>query len=136
GKRHRVRVLTNRWEVSAEDVARMYRYRWKVELFFKFMKQQLGLKKIYSTKPQAVWNQIYLHLIAYMLVEMYRLQLVPASKRGAMIELLRAYLEQPWKSLLEALHRPKSRTSRGRRKKGGRPRKHPKRLKPKRILYW
>ncbi|MBW7477866.1 IS4 family transposase [Paenibacillus oenotherae] len=136
GKRHRVRVLTNRWDVSAEDVSQMYRYRWKVELFFKFMKQQLGLKKMYSAKPQAVWNQIYLHLIAYMLLEHCRQQVKPTYKRGEWIRLLRAYLEQPWATLLKHLQKPKQRTSRGRRKKGGRPRKHPKRLKPKRILYW
>ncbi|WP_143810503.1 IS4 family transposase [Paenibacillus sp. MY03] len=136
GNMHRVRVLTNRWDVSAKDVALMYRYRWKVELFFKFMKQQLGLKKIYSAKPRAVWNQIYLHLIAYMLLEHCRQQVAPTYKRGEWICLLRAYLEQPWSKMLENLQKPKQRTSRGRRKKGGRPRKHPKRLKPKRILYW
>ncbi|MDG0808066.1 transposase [Cohnella rhizosphaerae] len=115
---HRVRALTNRFDVSAEDIAQMYRYRWKVELFFKFMKQQLRLKKLYSTKEQAVWNQIYLNLIAYLLVELWRQGHAPTMDRGEFITLLRAYLRKPMEALLAVLHRPKERTSRGRRKKG------------------
>lgn len=135
GKTHRVRVLTNRWDVSAEEVALMYRYRWKVELFFKFMKQQLNLAKVYSASPNAVWNQMYLNVIAYLLVELWRLRVAPTHERGDWVSLLRTYLDRPWLALLQELEKPKQKTSRGRRKKGGRPRKHPKRLQPQHIVY-
>lgn len=131
----RIRVLTNRWDATAEDIALMYRYRWKVEIFFKSMKQQLHLKKLYSSiTPAAVWNQIYLNLIAYMLLETAREQIAPQQPFGEWISLLRHYLERPWLELMNRLKKPQEKTSRGRRKKGGRPRKHPKVLKPKRIV--
>lgn len=135
GRTKQIRVLTNRFDVCASDVAQMYRYRWKVELFFKFMKQRLTLSHMYSAKQSAVWNQIYLNLIAYLLLDMWRLHVAPASKRGEWISLLRAYWERPWLALLRELQKPKQKTSRGRRKKGGRPRKHPKRLSAQRIVY-
>lgn len=135
GKKHRVRALTNRWDVSAAEVAQMYRYRWKIEIFFKFMKQGLQLKKIYSAKEKAVWNQIYLNLLAYLLVEIWRKTYAATMERGEAMTMLRVYLEQPVEALLAELQRKKERTSRGRRKKGGRPRIHPKKLNPQRILY-
>lgn len=135
GKTHRVRVLTNRWDVSAEEVALMYRYRWQVELFFKFMKQQLNLAKVYNASPHAVWNQIYLNVIAYVLLENWRLRVAPTQQRGDWVSLLRAYLDRPWLALLQELEKPKQKTSRGRRKKGGRPRKHPKKLQAQYIVY-
>jgi hypothetical protein len=136
GKTHRVRALTNRWDLSSADVAQLYRYRWKVELFFKFMKQRLHLKKVYSAKRQAVWNQIYLNLIAYLLCEWCRQCVAPEQKIGRVMAKMKHYLARPWKDFLHALHPDRRRTSKGRRKKGGRPRIHPKRLKSQRLLYY
>jgi len=135
GKKHTVRALTNRMDLSSEDISEIYRYRWKVELFFKFMKQQLQLKKIYSAKEKAVWNQIYLNLIAYLLVEIWRQKYVPKVERRQVMTELRGQLGRSMRAILAKLGRSKERTSRGRRKKGGRPRIHPKRLKRRRILY-
>ena len=41
-------------------VALLYKYRWRVELFFKWMKQHLGIKEFYGTSENAVKIQIYL----------------------------------------------------------------------------
>lgn len=138
GKTHRVRVLTNRWDLQATDVALLYNYRWKVELFFKFMKQQLHLKKIYNSKPTAVWNYIYLNLIAYLICEYQRLHHLPDRRLGEMIAYLKSHLDEIWEALLAALHPIRTRTSKGRQKKAirGRPRIHPRKLKTKRMLYY
>ncbi|MNZ67012.1 Transposase DDE domain protein [compost metagenome] len=135
GKVHRVRVLTNRRDVKAKDVARMYHYRWKVELFFKFMKSNLHLKKIYNNKPQAVWNLIYLNLLAYVLCEEIRYLYAPDLPIGRVRSKMRMYLTHAWSEFLDRLHPLPQRTSKGRRKKGGRPRIHPERLKKLRIIY-
>lgn len=121
----RIRVLTNRWDISAQEVSDIYRYRWKIELFFKWMKQHVQLKKLYNTKPAAVWNQIYLSLIAYALVELIRLSAKPEETCLFVLDRLLIYAdlaEADWKVALQIV---KTRTSLGRRKKKrkGRPRK-------------
>ena len=59
---------TNNFMVSAEDIALLYKYRWRVELFFKWMKQHLRIKEFYGTSENAVQIQIYAALSAYCLV--------------------------------------------------------------------
>ena len=59
---------TNNMELSAEDIAELYRNRWSVELFFKWLKQHLHVKEFYGTSENAVNIQIYSAIIAYCLV--------------------------------------------------------------------
>ena len=59
---------TNNFEVTAEQVALLYKYRWRVELFFKWLKQHLRIKEFYGTSENAVKIQIYAAIIAYCLV--------------------------------------------------------------------
>ena len=59
---------TNNFEVTAEQVALFYKYRWRVELFFKWLKQHLRIKEFYGTSENAVKIQIYAAIIAYCLV--------------------------------------------------------------------
>ena len=59
---------TNNFEVTAEQVALLYKHRWRVELFFKWMKQHLRIKEFYGTSENAVKIQIYAAIIAYCLV--------------------------------------------------------------------
>ena len=66
-KERTYRLITSRWDVTAREIADIYRARWDIELFFKWMKQYLRLAKLYSNKPCAVWNQIYMTLIAHAL---------------------------------------------------------------------
>lgn len=51
-----------------EEVALLYKNRWKVELFFKWMKQHLRIKEFYGTSENAVKIQIYSAIITYCLV--------------------------------------------------------------------
>ena len=59
---------TNNFEVTAEQVALFYKYRWRVELFFKWLKLHLRIKEFYGTSENAVKIQIYAAIIAYCLV--------------------------------------------------------------------
>lgn len=59
---------TNNMSLSAEDIALAYKYRWRVELFFKWIKQHLHVKEFYGTTENAVKIQLYSAIIAYCLV--------------------------------------------------------------------
>ena len=59
---------TNNFGITAEEVALLYKFRWRVELFFKWLKQHLRVKEFYGTSENAVKIQIYAAIIAYCLV--------------------------------------------------------------------
>ncbi|MEZ5198619.1 MAG: transposase [Bacteroidales bacterium] len=60
--------LTNNIELSAEQIALLYKNRWQVELFFKWIKQHLKIKSFWGTSENAVRIQIYTAIITYCLV--------------------------------------------------------------------
>ena len=60
--------LTNNLDASAELISSLYRNRWSVELFFKWIKQHLKIKKFWGTSENAVRIQIYCAIITYCLV--------------------------------------------------------------------
>ncbi|WP_288159761.1 IS4 family transposase [Bacteroides acidifaciens] len=60
--------LTNNLTASAETIAELYRNRWSVELFFKWIKQHLRIKKFWGTSENAVRIQIHCAIITYCLV--------------------------------------------------------------------
>lgn len=130
------RLVTSRWDLSAREIADIYRARWDVELFFKWMKQYLRLAKLYSYKPQAVWNQIYMSLIAHALCVLVKLH--TGTKHGlcTVLKRMRQYMVKSWEKLLGTLFRKPTKTSKGRQKKPkrGRPRIHPKKQKSQKIV--
>jgi len=60
--------LTNNMDLSAKEIALLYKKRWEVEIFFKWMKQHLKIKSFWGTTMNAVKIQIYCAIIAYCLV--------------------------------------------------------------------
>lgn len=60
--------LTNAMQISALQVAELYKNRWQVELFFKWLKQHLKIKKFWGTTENAVRIQIYVAICTYCLV--------------------------------------------------------------------
>lgn len=130
------RLLTNVYDLSAEHICEIYRHRWMIELFFKWIKGHLKLVKLYSCEPEAVWTQMYLALTAYVLVHIVKLMTRTTRTPWQVLQLLRVYMSQSWEAFLQALNRKPSRSSRGRVKKGkrGRPLKRPRKLKPARWI--
>lgn len=130
------RVLTNVNEMSAEQISEIYRHRWMIELFFKWIKQHLQLVKLYSYSPEAIWTQIYLALTAYALVLIVKLETGTKQTIWKVLQLLRLYMFSNWETFLQALFRQPTRASKGRQKKAkrGRPRKHPVKLKGARMI--
>lgn len=60
--------LTNIFHLSAFDIAEIYKERWQIELFFKWIKQHLKMKSFFGTSRNAVLLQIYICLCAYLLL--------------------------------------------------------------------
>jgi hypothetical protein len=64
--------LTNQFMLPALTIAELYRYRWRVEIFFKWIKQHLRIKKFFGTSENAVKTQIWIAISAYVLVAIMR----------------------------------------------------------------
>lgn len=67
--------LTNQFVLPAETIAELYRYRWRVEIFFKWIKQHLRIKKFFGTSENAVKTQIWIAVSIYVLVAIMKKRL-------------------------------------------------------------
>jgi len=67
--------LTNNFAIPAQTVADLYRYRWQVELFFKWIKQHLRIKSFFGTSENAVKGQIWIAISVYVLVAIIKKRL-------------------------------------------------------------
>jgi hypothetical protein len=65
-----LRFVTNNLKASAEEIAALYKQRWQIELFFKWIKQHLKIKHFLGTSENAVRIQIFVALIAYLVLKM------------------------------------------------------------------
>lgn len=67
--------ITNNFEISALQVACLYKYRWSIELFFKWIKQHLKIKTFWGRSINAVRTQVYIAMITYLMVAIVKYQL-------------------------------------------------------------
>lgn len=81
----RLVFLTNNWNLPALTIARLYKRRWQVELFFKWIKQHLRIKAFYGTTPNAVQTQIWIAVCVYVLVAIVKKEL---RLEGSMYQIL------------------------------------------------
>jgi len=74
-KAKRLKFLTNNFVLPALTIAQIYKCRWQVELFFKWIKQHLRIKAFYGTSENAVKTQIWIAISVYVLVAILRKRL-------------------------------------------------------------
>jgi transposase len=74
-KNLRLIFLTNNFRLPALTIAQLYRARWQVELFFRWIKQHLRIKAFYGTSENAVKTQVWVAISVYVLVAIVRKQL-------------------------------------------------------------
>jgi hypothetical protein len=67
--------LTNNFDLPAEVIAQLYKCRWRVELFFKWIKQHLRIKHFFGTNDNAVKAQVWIAICVYVLVAIVRKEL-------------------------------------------------------------
>src|SRR5881409_2574356 len=71
----RFKFLTNNFTLPAVTIAQIYKCRWQVELFFKWIKQHLRIKAFYGTSENAVKTQLWIAISVYVLVAIIRKRL-------------------------------------------------------------
>jgi len=87
-QQRRLVFLTNNFALPPEIIAELYRQRWKIELFFKWIKQHLRIKAFYGTSENAVKTQIWTALCSYLLVAVVRKRLALPLNLYAMLQVL------------------------------------------------
>jgi IS4 transposase len=111
-----VMILTNVFNKSAEEISSIYRSRWKIELFFKWIKQHLQIKHLYGQSPAAVENQIMIALVTYCAIMLLKLL---SGYQGTLLHvtrILKVCLHQAFSTFVQAIHRNNGKSSRGRRR--------------------
>ncbi|ACL19992.1 IS4 family transposase [Desulfitobacterium sp. LBE] len=98
-------ILTNDFNLSAEELGEIYRYRWQIELFFKWLKQHAQIKHFYGTSETAVINQILLALMMYCLLVLLKLEAGYPRDLLTLQRLLIACLFERYEEFLEKLRR-------------------------------
>lgn len=94
-------LITNNFEAQAIDIVRFYRRRWDIEVFFKFLKQELGFSHFISTGVHGIQVMLYLTLIVALLVKIYAItnNMGPRIAKIAIINEIISYQERRIKEL-------------------------------------
>ena len=87
-KQKRLVFLTNNFTLPALTIAELFRCRWKIELFFKWIKQHLRIKAFYGTSENAVKTQIWIAITIYVLVAIIKKQLKLEPSLYSMLQIL------------------------------------------------
>jgi IS4 transposase len=74
-RQQRLVLLTNNFSIPPLTVAALYRYRWQIELFFKWIKQHLRIKSFFGTSDNCVKTQIWIAITVYVLVAIIKKRL-------------------------------------------------------------
>ena len=105
--RKRFKFLTNNFTLPALTIAQIYKARWQVELFFKWIKQHLRIKSFYGASENAVKTQIWIAVSIYVLVAIVRKQLGLEASLYQILQILSVTLFEKT-PILQALQPPNS----------------------------
>jgi len=111
-QQRRLVFLTNNFTLPALTIARLYKCRWQVELFFKWIKQHLRIKAFYGTSDNAVKTQVWIAISVYVLVAIVKKELRTERSLYDILQILSLTLFEKI-PLIEALNdqnRPNSET--------------------------
>src|SRR5699024_3830364 len=109
-----VTIITSCFDLSAKEIGDLYRYRWKIETIFKWMKQHLKIKTFYGKSQNAVFNQIWIALITYCLNVLIKHKVGYTGSLFEVKDTLKNLLFSSFKNFTKALFRPPTRVSKGR----------------------
>jgi hypothetical protein len=80
--------ITNHFALPAQSICALYKSRWQVELFFKWIKQHLRIKRFFGTSENAVKSQIWIAVATYVLIAIVRKKLNVELSLHAMLQIL------------------------------------------------
>ena len=94
--------LSNNFDLSADSITQLYRSRWQIELFFKWIKQNLRIKAFYGTSENAVKTQIWIAVTVYLLIAILKKRLKIEASLYTILQILSvtAFERTPIKQLL------------------------------------
>src|SRR5206468_6299920 len=94
--------LTNNFELPARTVADLYRCRWQIELFFKWIKQHLRIKSFFGNTENAVKTQIWIAVCVYVLIAIVKKRLALEASLYTILQMLSvtAFEKTPLNQLL------------------------------------
>jgi hypothetical protein len=101
--KRRLVFLTNNFALPALSIARLYKCRWQVELFFKWIKQHLRIKAFYGTSDNAVKTQVWIAISIYVLVAIVKKELRIERSLSDILQILSLTLFEKI-PLFQALH--------------------------------
>jgi transposase len=84
--------LTNNLNLLPEEIAKLYKHRWKIELFFKWIKQHLRIKEFWGRTENAVKTQVYIAVITYTLIAIIKQKLKTEYSTYETLQILGASL--------------------------------------------
>ena len=85
---HRLVFLTNNFDLPALAIALLYKCRWRVELFFKWIKQHLRIKAFFGTSENAVKTQVWIAISVYVLVAIVKKELAIERNLSEILQIL------------------------------------------------
>mgnify|MGYP003377946276 CR=1 FL=1 len=86
--RRRFILFTNAFHLPASTIPQLYKCRWQVELFFKWIKQHLRIKHFFGTSPNAVKTQVWIAISAYVLVAILKRELKLERSQYEILQIL------------------------------------------------
>ncbi|WP_408956588.1 IS4 family transposase [Natroniella sp. ANB-PHB2] len=86
GNDKEIKILTNRFDLPAHIIAQLYKERWEIELFFKWIKQHLKIKRFFGQNKNAVLTQIYSAVVLLLILKLIKKQI---KFKGSLLKLTR-----------------------------------------------
>src|SRR5690606_2759839 len=109
------RLLTNKLDLSEQEILDTYKNRWYIELFFKWLKQHIKIDHLFSKYPIGIWNQLFIALITFGLLVIMRLLREPNREIWQFLKTILQYLMDSWEEVQKEFNR-KRKFSKGRQK--------------------
>ena len=105
-REQRLVLLTNNFSIPALTVAALYRYRWQIELFFKWIKQHLRIKSFFGTSDNSVKTQIWIAITVYVLVAIVKKRLALKQDLYTLLQIfsLTLFEKTPILGLIQQAH--------------------------------
>jgi hypothetical protein len=109
----RLVLLTNQFQLPALVITELYRHRWQIELFFKWIKQHLRLRAFYGRTQNAVRSQVWSAICAYLMVAIMKKRLNIRKSLNEILQIVsvRVFEELPLAELLNTTPDPLTRTN-------------------------
>jgi hypothetical protein len=84
----RLAFWTNQWTLPAATISQLYRQRWQIELFFRWVKQSLRIRTFYGTSPNAVRVQLWSAICVYLAIAITRKELGITTNLTTFVQVL------------------------------------------------